>query len=201
MTCGTELFNSVFVSAVCVRLRAMMCGGEWLVGATVLLLQTVSTHSTTAKRDVGYYEGDLLLAAFFPIHERADMLLDPNHVVCGALKQEDSIQLLEAFFYALDHVNADPDLLPGITLGALVLDSCSDEGHALGQGVHLLRFLMMQGDHQVPYQCADGSVPHLQPQYQLFHKTIGVLGGAISDVTMHLASLLRLFSVPQVGLP
>ena len=171
-----------------------------------MLLQVTSSEDKIKLNSggVGNYEGDILLAAFFPMHERAENQ-NPKpgsrvaSTACGSLKKEDSIQMLEVLFFALDQINSDPELLPGITLGVSALDSCSDENHALEQGVELLRFLIIQGDDDIPYECSDGSVPELMPKYQPFHKIVGVLGGARSAVTIHLASLLRLFAVPQVG--
>lgn len=154
-------------------------------------------------------DGDVLLAAFFPIHERILSVAaepsfyhpeyHPSQNVCGPLKAEDSIQFLEAFYFALDHVNADPHLLPGIKVGAIALDSCSDENHALEQAVELLRYLILQGTDQSPFQCQDGSFPIIPPKYEAYQKIIGVVGAARSAVTMHLAALFQLFHVPQVS--
>ncbi|ELU18505.1 hypothetical protein CAPTEDRAFT_168165 [Capitella teleta] len=162
-----------------------------------LLLLTIRCASSPAG-EVGHYSGDILLAAFFPIHDRNEFT-SSRGVTCGALKEEDSIQFLEAFYFALDEVNADPDLLPGFKLGATILDSCNDENHALEQAVELLRYLILQSKGQAPFQCTDGADPIVPPQFKTYDKIVGVVGGARSAITIHLASLLQIFSLPQVS--
>ena len=44
--------------------------------------------------------------------------------------------------YALDQINQDPHLLPNITLGALILDTCSNPSHALEQSMQFVRSFM-----------------------------------------------------------
>ena len=47
------------------------------------------------------------------------------------LQPEDGIQSVEAFLFVLDEINRNVSLLPGITLGGLVLDSCNSPVIAL----------------------------------------------------------------------
>jgi metabotropic glutamate receptor 6/7/8 len=49
---------------------------------------------------------------------------------------------MEAMLYALDQINADPDLLPNINLGALILDTCSNPSYALEQSMQFVRSFM-----------------------------------------------------------
>lgn len=63
---------------------------------------------------------------------------------CGAVKEEKGMQRLEAMLYVLDEINADNDLLPNTTLGALILDSCSSDTYALDQSMEFVRSYMNQ---------------------------------------------------------
>jgi hypothetical protein len=63
---------------------------------------------------------------------------------CGAVKEEKGVQRLEAMLYALDQINADAQLLPNTTLGALILDSCSSDTYALDQSMEFVRSYMNQ---------------------------------------------------------
>lgn len=55
------------------------------------------------------------------------------------------IQRLEAMMYTLDKINKDdPDLLPNITLGSLIIDSCSSDTFALEQSMEFVRYYMNQ---------------------------------------------------------
>lgn len=63
---------------------------------------------------------------------------------CGAVKEEKGIQRLEAMLYALDLINKDPNILPNLTLGALILDSCSTDTYALEQSMEFVKPFMNQ---------------------------------------------------------
>ena len=54
---------------------------------------------------------------------------------------------MEAMLYALDEINEDPQLLPDLTLGALILDTCSNPSYALEQSMQFVRSIM--GEQQV----------------------------------------------------
>lgn len=78
--------------------------------------------------------GDVIFGGLFPMHERGG-----DGEPCGQIKAEKGIQRLEAMLYALDQINKDPDILPNITLGALILDTCSSDTYALEQSVEFFR--------------------------------------------------------------
>lgn len=83
--------------------------------------------------------GDIVFGGLFPMHEH-----HPGNAEfpCGAFKEEKGIQRLEAMLYAMDLINADPHLLPNITIGAVVLDTCSSDTHALDQSMEFVRSYM-----------------------------------------------------------
>ena len=49
---------------------------------------------------------------------------------------------MEAMLYALDQINEDSQLLPELTLGALILDTCSNPSYALEQSMQFVRSFM-----------------------------------------------------------
>ena len=51
-------------------------------------------------------------------------------------------QRMEAMLYALDRINEDGSLLPNVTLGAMILDTCSNPSYALEQTMLFVRHLM-----------------------------------------------------------
>ena len=57
---------------------------------------------------------------------------------CGEMFVDTSIENMEAMFFAIDLVNSDPYLLPNITLGYDVRDTCISENIALDESVDLL---------------------------------------------------------------
>ncbi len=47
-------------------------------------------------------------------------------------------QYVEAFKYAIQEVNARPDILPNVTLGYLVMDTCMRDMVALARALHFM---------------------------------------------------------------
>ncbi|KFO69204.1 Metabotropic glutamate receptor 7, partial [Cuculus canorus] len=127
-------------------------------------------------------EGDLTLGGLFPVHSRGSA-----GVPCGAVKKEKGIHRLEAMLYALDRVNGDPRVLPNVTLGARILDTCSRDTYALEQALSFVRSLLPPEGGEGA--CADGSVPRRPPPERL----VGVIGASASSVSIMVANVLRLF--------
>lgn len=118
-------------------------------------------------------------------------------VECGEINRDRGIQRLEAMLYALDRINADAQLLPGIKLGAILLDSCSSSTYALNQSLEFIRASINTVESSA-FECKDKSTP--RPKYG--SKMIaGVIGGSYSEVSLQVANLLRLFRIPQVSTP
>lgn len=86
--------------------------------------------------------GDIILGGIFPMHEHN--INNPEYP-CGNVKEEKGIQRLEAMMYALDKINKnDAELLPNVTLGSLIIDSCSSDTYALEQSMEFVRYYMNQ---------------------------------------------------------
>lgn len=65
-------------------------------------------------------EGDLVLGGLFPVHEKGAGMEE-----CGRVNEDRGIQRLEAMLFAIDRINEDSALLPGVSLGVHILDTCS----------------------------------------------------------------------------
>uniref|UniRef100_A0A8V5GTN3 Uncharacterized protein n=1 Tax=Melopsittacus undulatus TaxID=13146 RepID=A0A8V5GTN3_MELUD len=121
-------------------------------------------------------EGDLTLGGLFPVHARG-----PAGVPCGPIKKEKGIHRLEAMLYALDRVNGDPAVLPNLTLGARILDTCSRDTYALEQALGFVRSLLPPAEGEG--RC----------------RLVGVIGASASSVSIMVANVLRLFNIPQIS--
>lgn len=144
----------------------------------------------TLSQDVSYaphsirIEGDLTLGGLFPVHARG-LLGEP----CGDIKKENGIHRLEAMLYALDQINSDDELLPNITLGARILDTCSRDTYALEQSLTFVQALIQKDTSDV--RCTSGEPPvFVKPE-----KVVGVIGASASSVSIMVANILRLFQV------
>lgn len=129
-------------------------------------------------------DGDIILGGLFPVHSRGD-----RGTPCGELKKEKGIHRLEAMMFAIDLINKDPELLPNITLGARILDTCSRDTYALEQSLTFVQALIERDGSDV--RCANGDPPiFTKPD-----KIVGVIGAAASSVSIMVANILRLFKV------
>uniref|UniRef100_A0A673NP18 Metabotropic glutamate receptor 8-like n=1 Tax=Sinocyclocheilus rhinocerous TaxID=307959 RepID=A0A673NP18_9TELE len=132
-------------------------------------------------------DGDIILGGLFPVHSRGE-----RGAPCGELKKEKGIHRLEAMLFAIDLINKDPDLLPNVTLGARILDTCSRDTYALEQSLTFVQALIERDSTDV--RCASGE----QPIFAKPDKIIGVIGAAASSVSIMVANILRLFKVIPV---
>ena len=131
-------------------------------------------------------DGQIMLGGLFPMHEKGS-----GSQLCGAIKEDKGIQRVEAMLYALDRINADVTLLPGITLGAHILDTCLRDTYGLEQSLEFIKSQMNSLDTG-EYQCRDGSTAtEVRPSAPV----VGVIGAAASPVSIMVANILRLFKV------
>ncbi|XP_035237698.1 metabotropic glutamate receptor 4-like isoform X2 [Anguilla anguilla] len=141
------------------------------------------THLNSIRID-----GDISLGGLFPVHARGN-----DGKACGELKKEKGIHRLEAMLFALDRINNDHDLLPNITLGARILDTCSRDTHALEQSLTFVQALIEKDGTDV--KCLSGGPPIItKPE-----RVVGVIGASASSVSIMVANILRLFKIPQVS--
>uniref|UniRef100_A0A8C6LVW1 Glutamate metabotropic receptor 4 n=1 Tax=Nothobranchius furzeri TaxID=105023 RepID=A0A8C6LVW1_NOTFU len=133
-------------------------------------------------------DGDISLGGLFPVHARGH-----DGKPCGELKKEKGIHRLEAMLFALDRINNDNNLLPNITLGARILDTCSRDTHALEQSLTFVQALIEKDGTDV--KCLGGGPPIItKPE-----RVVGVIGASSSSVSIMVANILRLFKIPQVS--
>lgn len=146
------------------------------------VLPNISRLPPTAKREI-IIEGDLVIGGLFPVHEKGDGTED-----CGKINEERGIQRLEAMLLALDEINSSDRILPGLQLGAHILDTCSKDTYALEQSLDFVRASLTKV-HDPGFICPDGSRP-IQKEVPL--AISGVIGGSYSDVSIQVNELIRL---------
>ena len=131
-------------------------------------------------------DGDVVFGGLFPMHEKGS-----GDQICGDIKEQKGIQRVEAMLYAIDKINADPRLLPNVTLGVHIRDTCLQDTYALEQSLDFIKAHMSTVDF-VGYSCKDGD----RPDDQVPNKPVaGVIGAAASPVSIMVANILRLFKV------
>uniref|UniRef100_A0A9J7ZY60 Glutamate receptor, metabotropic 4 n=2 Tax=Cyprinus carpio TaxID=7962 RepID=A0A9J7ZY60_CYPCA len=164
-------------------------------GSALVLLYLFLTALAAKPKGPGHthlnsirIDGDISLGGLFPVHARGH-----EGKPCGELKKEKGIHRLEAMLFALDRINNDHELLPNITLGARILDTCSRDTHALEQSLTFVQALIEKDGTDV--KCQGGGSPIItKPE-----RVVGVIGASSSSVSIMVANILRLFKIPQVS--
>lgn len=136
--------------------------------------------------------GDLILGGLFPVHGKGDL------VSCGPNVYNRGVQRIEAMLYAIDRINMDNNLLPNITLGVHILDTCSRDTYALNQSLQFVRSSINNLDG-TQFECEDESTPKIKQAALTTGPLVGVIGGSYSSVSLSVANLLRLFHIPQIS--
>ncbi|XP_076388894.1 metabotropic glutamate receptor B isoform X2 [Megachile rotundata] len=128
-------------------------------------------------------EGDLVLGGLMMVHEREDT------VTCGPVMPQGGVQALEAMLYTLDKLNEGDGIVPGVKIGAHILDDCDKDTYGLEMAVDFIKGSISNIDG-AEYHCNKTAV----------RKVIsGVVGAASSVTSIQVANLLRLFRIPQVS--
>ena len=186
--------------------------------AALVLVNCVSTHQAYRYGEVSQvlltgegedrrisgikskFKTDFVLGGLLHIHSE-----DPSKAggKCGPIRDDEE---LEAMLFAIDSINADQTLIPNVTFGFDVRDTCYSENIALDETVDLI----IAGSELYPESCeplangagetnpnASGSAS----SSSLYNKetTLGLIGAEASRVSRPVASLARLFRVPQIS--
>ncbi|KAK1889356.1 Metabotropic glutamate receptor 1 [Dissostichus eleginoides] len=149
-------------------------------------------------RSVARMDGDVIIGALFSVHHQpsAEKVAERK---CGDVREQYGIQRVEAMFHTLDRINADPHLLPNISLGCEIRDSCWHSSVALEQSIEFIRdsLISIRDDKDGSKWCIDGTP---SPQPPPTKKPIaGVIGPGSSSVAIQVQNLLQLFNIPQIA--
>ncbi|KAE8605688.1 hypothetical protein XENTR_v10015287 [Xenopus tropicalis] len=131
--------------------------------------------------------GDLVIGSFVQLCSfYAKDLYDPRHperVKCGG----SSLTYLRhylAFIYAVEEINKNSQILPNITLGYQIFDSCGCDFKAISGVLDT----MSGAEQTIPnYDCRENN------------KLVGVLGDLSSGTSHTMAQLLAVFRYPQIS--
>ncbi|XP_071335420.1 metabotropic glutamate receptor 1 isoform X2 [Trachinotus anak] len=151
-----------------------------------------------ASRSVARMDGDVIIGALFSVHHQpsAEKVAERK---CGDVREQYGIQRVEAMFHALDRINSDPNLLPNISLGCEIRDSCWHSSVALEQSIEFIRdsLISIRDDKDGSKWCIDGTPSNQPPPSK--KPIAGVIGPGSSSVAIQVQNLLQLFNIPQIA--
>ncbi|XP_058244133.1 extracellular calcium-sensing receptor-like [Hemibagrus wyckioides] len=131
-------------------------------------------------------DGDIIIGGIFPIHnywESTDLSYSviPPPLKCISLDFT-ALQSSLTLIFAIEEINNSPSLLPGITLGYKIYDTCS----SASLGVKIAMALVNGYDNS--------SEPCTKPA-----QVQAIIGEAYSSVSMAIAKSIGPFSIPQIS--
>lgn len=158
----------------------------------------VLLSAASSQRSVARTDGDVIIGALFSVHHQPPAEKVPERK-CGEIREQYGIQRVEAMFHTLDKINADPVLLPNITLGSEIRDSCWHSSVALEQSIEFIRdsLISIRDDRDGGTRCISDS--QTQPQARVKKPIAGVIGPGSSSVAIQVQNLLQLFDIPQIA--
>ena len=129
------------------------------------------------------------LGGLFPIH--GDNSTESQVSQCGEVRWEGGLEQVEAMLFAIDKVNVDPDLLPGVELGYDIRDTCNSPVVGLQEAIDLI--LSSKPDSGY---CG---YKDMSESMYVAASTPGIVGPAISSVSLQVALLGHLLHMPQIS--
>ncbi|XP_051580754.1 extracellular calcium-sensing receptor-like [Myxocyprinus asiaticus] len=135
-----------------------------------------------------YKEGDVIIGGLFPVHTEAP---EPEHAYnqmqrgarCQGVDLR-SYRWLKAMIFTVEEINRDPVLLPNVTLGYLVADTCLAEGTTLSAALALVA-----GQEET----VSGAECNGAPMVPV------IIGDARSSASIVVADTLGVFDIPMVS--
>ncbi|NXF03454.1 GRM5 protein, partial [Smithornis capensis] len=175
----------LFVFLAILLLKEDVCGNFGLL---------VSAQANE-RRVVAHMPGDIIIGALFSVHHQPTV--DKVHErKCGEVREQYGIQRVEAMLHTLDRINLDPTLLPNITLGCEIRDSCWHSAVALEQSIEFIRDSLISAEEEEGMvRCVDGSSSSFRSKKPI----VGVIGPGSSSVAIQVQNLLQLFNIPQIA--
>ncbi|XP_049637265.1 metabotropic glutamate receptor 5 isoform X2 [Suncus etruscus] len=167
-----------------------------LILSVLLLKENVrGSAQSNERRVVAHMPGDIIIGALFSVHHQPSV--DKVHErKCGAVREQYGIQRVEAMLHTLERINSDPTLLPNITLGCEIRDSCWHSAVALEQSIEFIRDSLISSEEEEGLvRCVDGSSSSFRSKKPI----VGVIGPGSSSVAIQVQNLLQLFNIPQIA--
>ncbi|ESO92204.1 hypothetical protein LOTGIDRAFT_121302 [Lottia gigantea] len=138
-------------------------------------------------------EGDIVLGALFPVHYSP-----PKAFVfaraCGKIREFYGIQRIETLFYTLDKINENNSILPNVTLGCDIRDSCWYSSIALEQSIDFIKDAIASNT-----DLTNNVTDQKGCRAERLKPIAGLVGPGSSDSSVQIQNLLQIFHIPQIG--
>ncbi|CAN8195246.1 unnamed protein product [Coccothraustes coccothraustes] len=164
-----------------------MCTVICLGNLPSCIAQSGQTEDRKSKK------GDIILGGLFPIHfgvaaKDQDLKSRPESVECIRYNFR-GFRWLQAMIFAIEEINSSPTLLPNMTLGYRIFDTCNTVSKALEATLSFVAQNKIDSLNLDEFCNCSEHIP----------STIAVVGATGSGISTAVANLLGLFYIPQVS--
>ncbi|XP_077334749.1 vomeronasal type-2 receptor 1-like [Lithobates pipiens] len=128
-----------------------------------------------------FQDGDIIIGGIFTVNRYYDG--DGFRHSCY-LPIPHYYRYMLTFIFAIDEINKNPNILPNVTLGYHMHDSCNDVSKAVQS---VLQILSGSGDTVPNYSCRDRD------------KLAGVIGDHTSESSLHVFDILNIYGYTQIS--
>ncbi|CAF0850162.1 unnamed protein product [Rotaria sp. Silwood1] len=132
-------------------------------------------------------EADIVIGAFFSLHHPPLSHGGGRLRECGDIREDYGIHRVEGTFWILDQINANQSILPNITIGYQIRDSCWYAPVALEQTIEFIGHSVLTTSDST--MTGNGGRSRLA----------AIIGPGDSSITMQTHNILQLFEMPQIG--
>ncbi|CAH2218819.1 extracellular calcium-sensing receptor [Pelobates cultripes] len=165
----------------------------YIHGMLLLLLAFILYSSAYGPNKRAQKKGDIILGGLFPIHFGVasmdeDLESRPESLECVRYNFR-GFRWLQAMIFAIEEINNSNSLLPNITLGYRIFDTCNTVSKALEA---TLSFVAQNKIDSLNLDDFCNCSEHMP-------STIAVVGATGSGISTAVANLLGLFHIPQVS--
>ena len=130
-------------------------------------------------------ETDFVIGVLIPVH---NPVANSSGGKCSSALTGHGVKRVELTLYAIDCINNDPNLLPNVTLGYAIRDTCYSENIAIDETMDIL---VTEANLHLNN--------HLPKEQKKRSFLLGIVGSLTSGVSVPVATFLRPFNITQVS--
>uniref|UniRef100_A0A3Q4HU01 Taste receptor type 1 member 3 n=1 Tax=Neolamprologus brichardi TaxID=32507 RepID=A0A3Q4HU01_NEOBR len=169
--------------ALCLPLLALCCFFR------VSFSESIPEWFSNISANLFSLSGDIMLGGLFPINDlnsNVSDITEPNQITCDRVNDL-GLGLAIAMKYAVDEINGNQTLLPGIKLGYEIYDTCSQSAIIVKP---TLSFLTEKSSKELSVRC----------NYTTYETSVAaVIGPYTSKMVSFIGKLLGFFLMPQIS--
>ncbi|XP_028391361.1 metabotropic glutamate receptor 3-like [Dendronephthya gigantea] len=165
---------------------------ECCIFTQVAIVCNARNHATCdpPKRIRNNFTADVIIGGLIPVHAGGELKLN-----------EPGVMWVEAMMFAIDEINKNASLLPGITLGFDIRDSCNKGDLALGAALDFMLTPSNPGSYARKFDnknksscfCNTNASGNSTPP------VIAVVGGASSRISTTVSPVFSTDNIPQIS--